>query len=199
MNNHEDYHKLLELWPQVSAYQKLATEHGIDDIFQDNGGKLLQTLLIMNLQDLPGRTGNDAIDNDGNEYELKSVNLDLTHSISTHHHMNPSIIDKYRRVDWLFSLYSGIELITIYSVQPVYLEGLFSQWERRCIDGGIELNNPKIPVTLVMEYGDIQYGEHPILLKKPIKKKVKTDSIPASNIDNTHTIKHNSPDDIFCF
>jgi hypothetical protein len=41
---HDDYARLLEIWPAVQEYQALATQHGIDDIFQDNGGKLLQVL-----------------------------------------------------------------------------------------------------------------------------------------------------------
>ena len=44
---HDDYARLLEIWPAVQEYQALATKHGIDDIFQDNGGKLLAVLLLM--------------------------------------------------------------------------------------------------------------------------------------------------------
>ncbi len=46
---HGDYARLLEIWPAIQQYQALATKHGIDDIFQDNGGKLLQVLLLMGL------------------------------------------------------------------------------------------------------------------------------------------------------
>ena len=38
--------------------------NGINDVFQDNGGKLLQVLLITGLKDIPGREGNDAVDCD---------------------------------------------------------------------------------------------------------------------------------------
>ena len=100
---HGDYARLLEIWPAIEQYQALATKHGIDDIFQDNGGKLLQVLLLMGLTILPGREGNDAVDASGREYELKSVNIELTKGFSTHHHMNPIIIAKYRRVPWVFA------------------------------------------------------------------------------------------------
>jgi hypothetical protein len=52
---HDDYKRLLEVWPSVEEYQRLATKHGIDDVFQDNGGKLLQVLLLMGLKIIPGR------------------------------------------------------------------------------------------------------------------------------------------------
>jgi len=97
---HPEAAELEKLWPAIQRYQDLATRHGIDDIFQDNGGKLLQVLLLLGLTDIPGREGNDAVDKEGNEYELKSVNINLTRSFSTHHHMNPVIIAKYRKVDW---------------------------------------------------------------------------------------------------
>lgn len=77
---HRDLAKLEKLFPVIRRYQELATRHGINDIFQDNGGKLLQVLLIMGLCVIPGREGNDAVDQDGKEYELKSVNIELTKS-----------------------------------------------------------------------------------------------------------------------
>src|SRR5687768_15119680 len=102
MAAHQDAKKLEALVPKIREYQRLATEHGINDIFQDNGGKLLQLLLLTGLRISPGREGNDAVDDDGNEYELKTVNILLTSSFSTHHHLNHTIIGKYREVDWYF-------------------------------------------------------------------------------------------------
>src|SRR5207247_748281 len=40
-----DQEELDRLLPYLREYQALATTHGIDDVFQDNGGKLLQTLI----------------------------------------------------------------------------------------------------------------------------------------------------------
>ena len=62
---HEDATELTDLWPAIRQYQQLATRHGIDDIFQDNGGKILQVLLLLGLSGIPGREGNDAVDDDG--------------------------------------------------------------------------------------------------------------------------------------
>jgi Restriction endonuclease PvuII len=87
LKSHPDRAVLEKIFPSIRKYQELASKHGIGDIFQDNGGKLLQLVLITGLTVIPGREGNDARDRSGNEYELKSVNTLLTKSFSTHHHM----------------------------------------------------------------------------------------------------------------
>ncbi len=128
---HEDTEELKELWPVISRYQDLATKHGINDIFQDNGGKILQILLLLGLTNIPGREGNDAVDKNGAEYEMKSVNINLTRSFSTHHHMNPIIIGKYRHVDWIFAVYQNITLISIYLITPADMEPFYTKWETK--------------------------------------------------------------------
>ncbi len=154
-----DIEQLNELFPYIRKYQKLAEDsNGINDIFQDNGGKLLQVLLITGLKDIPGREGNDAVDSEGNEYELKSVNINLTKSFSTHHHMNPTIIAKYRKVDWIFAVYEGIELIEIYRLTPNDLEYYYNKWEDKWkTDGDKDINNPKIPLKYVRATGKLIY------------------------------------------
>ena len=123
MKSHPDIKIFNKLYSEILKLQSLAEKHGINDIFQDNGGKLLQVLLLTGLEVLPGREGNDAKDSNGNEYELKSINTLLTKSFSTHHHMNPVIINKYRKVDWIFAVYEGIKLI---SLTPFYCLDLYS-------------------------------------------------------------------------
>lgn len=149
--------KINSLMPGIREYQKLADEHGINDIFQDNGGKLLQVLLITNLRILPGREGNDAVDEHGNEYELKSVNIKLTKSFSTHHHMNPVIIKKYRKVHWIFAVYEGIELIEIYKLTPAQIEPFYKKWESKWNNDKKDINNPKIPLSFVKDNGELLY------------------------------------------
>jgi hypothetical protein len=159
MMPHPDKAILDELFPYIQRYQDLATKHGINDIFQDNGGKILQVLLVTGLVILPGREGNDAVDESGKEYELKSVNIALTKSFSTHHHINPRIIDKYRQVDWIFAVYRGINLVSIYKLTPANLEYFYSQWEAKWHgSGGKDINNPKIPLKYVMEHGSLLYS-----------------------------------------
>ena len=149
--------KINSLMPGIREYQKLADEHGINDIFQDNGGKLLQVLLITNLSILPGREGNDAVDEHGNEYELKSVNIKLTKSFSTHHHMNPVIIKKYRKVHWVFAVYEGIELVEIYKLTPSQIEPYYKKWETKWHIDKKDINNPKIPLSFIKENGELLF------------------------------------------
>ena len=158
MNQHPDIRVFNRLYENVVRLQQLASKHGIDDIFQDNGGKLLQVLLITGLEVLPGREGNDARDFTGREYELKSVNILKTRSFSTHHHINPGIIAKYREVDWIFAVYEGIRLLAVYRVTPEALEPYYMKWEAKWhTDSGKDINNPKIPLKYVEEHGELVY------------------------------------------
>lgn len=158
MRAHPDAARLAQLMPCIREVQGLASEHGIDDIFQDNGGKLLQIALLTGLTVLRKREGNDARDERGREYELKSVNVLKTKSFSTHHHMNPTIIEKYRRVDWVFAVYEGIELKKIYVMPAAALEPYFAKWERKWHEeGGKDINNPKIPLDFVEKNGTLFY------------------------------------------
>lgn len=146
--------KLDDLLPALREYQSLATRHGIDDVFQDNGGKLLQTLIMLGLHKLPRREGNDAVDAEGNEYELKTLNVKLTRSFSTHHHLNPRILEKYRAVTaWFFSVYEHIELVSIYRIEPSQLEVTFGKWEAKWRTNQKDINNPKIPLAFVVQHG----------------------------------------------
>ncbi|MCI0700586.1 MAG: helix-turn-helix domain-containing protein [Planctomycetia bacterium] len=160
----KDRDELERLLPFVREFQALTTKHGIDDVFQDNGGKLLQTLILLDLKKLPRREGNDATDGKGNEYELKTVNVRLTKSFSTHHHLNPTIIKKYRAVAaWYFSVYENIELSKIYRLTPSQLESFFKGWEKKWKKDKKDINNPKIPLSFVEQHGELIYP----LPKKP--------------------------------
>lgn len=157
MKSHPDRAVLEKLMPHVRRLQALASKHGIRDVFQDNGGKLLQLALVTGLQIIPSREGNDAKDAAGNEYEIKSVNVLLTQSFSTHHHLNPVILKKYRKVDWIFAMYESIELKAIYRLTAAGLEPYFKKWEKKWRKNRKDINNPKIPVRFVMDHGKKLY------------------------------------------
>ena len=159
MKSHPDAKLLKELFPAIRKYQKLAMKHGIPDIFQDNGGKILQVCLILGLTALKAREGNDAVDADGNEYELKTVNILRTDQFTTHHHLNPAIIAKYRKVDWIFATYEGIELKEIYRLKPAAMEFWYTKWEAKWHgDGDKDINNPKVPLSYVRKHGELLYS-----------------------------------------
>lgn len=149
-----DRAELDRLWPAVREFQQLATKHGIADVFQDNGGKLLQLLIWLDLRNIPGREGNDATDDQGNEYELKTVNVLLTREFTTHHHLNGAILAKYRAVAaWFFAVYEHIELVRVYRVATALLEPRFSRWEAKWKKDQKPINNPKIPLSFVEANG----------------------------------------------
>lgn len=151
-----DKQKFMQLFPYIREYQELASKYNINDIFQDNGGKYLQLLMILDLKTDGAREGNDAIDAEGREYEIKTVNIELQHQFTTHHHMNPVIISKYRKVDWYFAPFKNIELQVIYKLTPDKMEPFYQKWEDKWHrDGGKDINNPKIPLTYVMAHGEV--------------------------------------------
>jgi len=155
----EDLERLKLAVESLQEMQKLAQEYGIKDIFQDNGGKTLQLLILLGLRLSPGREGNDAIDVEGKEYELKTINIASRRNpgITTHHHLNPVILQKYRQVEaWYIGIYENITLKTIYKLTPAMLEPIFQDWEEK-LKSKDSLNNPKIPMKLVKQ-GEIVYS-----------------------------------------
>lgn len=148
-----DLDRLETAFEGLREMQRLADEYGVNDILQDNGGKVLQVLILLGLRISPGREGNDALDDEGNEYELKTINRALRKNsgITTHHHLNKVILDKYRSVKaWYIAVYEGIELKEIWKVIPEQLEELFESWEQKIEQKG-SLNNPKIPMRYVRQ------------------------------------------------
>jgi hypothetical protein len=199
---HDDLTLLQELWPAIQKVEDLANKHGIYDIFQDNGGKLLQVLLYTGLKVLPGREGNDAEDQDGQGYELKTMNAELVSAFSTHHHLNPEILGKYRKVPWVFGIYKNIQIASLYLVPVGALEPCFEHWEKKInatADGykkrgeqysmnSISINNPKINASLVEKVGELVYGEHFSVVRKGLneaRKLAKQQKALAAQLDLT--------------
>jgi len=153
-----DLERLQTALEAIQELQSLANEYGINDVFQDNGGKVLQVLILLGLRISPGREGNDAVDAEDNEYELKTINKLLSRSVTTHHHLNLDILAKYRAVRaWYIAVYEGILLKAIYKVYPASLEPKFSHWESRILGGMESINNPKIPLGLIEKEGELVY------------------------------------------
>lgn len=148
------------IWKQLAVLQEMAQDFGIDNIFQDNGAEILQQLVYLNMQAVPGREGNDGVDANGCEWEMKSVDVSRSRSpgITTNHHLTYGIIDKYRTVPWSVSIYDSIHLLKIYVLSPEDLEPLFQQWEEKLRDRE-SLNNPKIPMWFVEQNGRLIFEE----------------------------------------
>lgn len=145
--------KLERMWSELKNLSSFASQFGINDIFQDNGAKVLQQLIYLNMKAIPGREGNDAVSASGKEWEMKSINLATTASgFSTNHHTTLDILQKFRSVPWVFSIYNGIDLQSIYIMTPSQLEPIFSEWEIK-LQTQSHINNPKIQVSFVKKNG----------------------------------------------
>lgn len=158
--------RIRQLWGRLDEIEALAAAYRISDIAQDNNLKLLQTLVLFDFRNQPSREGADAIDRYGHEWELKTVNVDLTRSFSTNHHTNHERIAAFRKERWLFSVYKGIALQAAYAVSPHDLEeAYFSKWWEKSEDSHI--NNPKIPLKFVQSVGVPVYPFDPENPKDP--------------------------------
>ncbi len=178
-NHIREISKIEALWQSLAKLEEYAREHGIEDIFQDNGAKVLQQHIYLHMKNIPGREGNDGRTENGVEWEMKSINLDTSASgFSTNHHTNHDIIAKYRRVPWSFAIYHGIVLEAIYVMSPIQLEPLFQHWEEKLNGGMTHLNNPKIPVSYVVENGRKVY---PIDYNNPIDPQSICDDLKKTN------------------
>jgi hypothetical protein len=151
------YAEIEDLWPGVTKFQELAAQYGISDIFSDNGGKVAQLAIAVGLDIVPGRQGADACDRMGNEYELKTLDLNKNgKGFTTNHHLNKSTIEKYRQRRFVFALYEGITLVEAYLVLPRDMEPIYQKW-LMALKGRDHLNNPKVPIDYVREVGAVMY------------------------------------------
>lgn len=167
-NHLDNIEKINKLWTNLCELSEFAQSFGINDIFQDNGAKTLQQLLFLNLHNLQGREGNDAVDANGEQWELKSINIRTTASgFSTNHHLNHDILKKYRQVYWSFAIYDGINLKEIYVLNPSQLEIYFKRWEDKLNNERSYLNNPKISIKFVKKNGLLVYSIDYAMLKNP--------------------------------
>ena len=151
------YSEIEDLWGGVMQFQKLAEQYGISDIFSDNGGKVAQLAIAVGLDILPGRQGADATDRLGNEYELKTIDLNKTaRGFTTNHHLNMGTIAKYRQRRFVFAMYEGITLMEAYLVMPQHMEPVYERWTT-ALHRKDHINNPKISIDYVREVGTIMY------------------------------------------
>lgn len=147
------------LWKQLGTLQDVSEEFGIENIFQDNGAEILQQLIYLNMKAVPGREGNDGVDINGCEWEMKSLDISKGNSgITTNHHLNSDIIEKYRTVPWSISIYDRIHLKKIYVVGNKQLQAIFQEWEQK-LQKTDSLNNPKIPLATIEAQGILVFEE----------------------------------------
>jgi hypothetical protein len=152
MSPSADFDEMQNALDHLAKFQAIASKHGVHDVFQDNGGRIIQIILALNLKVLPGRTGNDAVDCEMNQYELKSICVPGCGGFSTSHHLNLKTIEKLKGVSWIFAFFKGNTMFQIYKVSPNKMEKVYSKWinDLRFKD---HLNNPKVSIEFVKTNG----------------------------------------------
>lgn len=125
----------------------IGQKYGIENVFEDNNIRLLSVLInFPGLKILPQRNGNDAVDKDGNEYEIKTT---TTRYFSTSHHVNLNLLEKYRNTSWIFALFDSEGVLDkVYKASPDKMRYYFDMWETRLSEDS-HINNPKISFSFV--------------------------------------------------
>lgn len=166
-----------ELLDLGARLQQAASEHRIHNVFDDGGYKELLLLTLFNLAKLD-RVGDDAEDEQGRRYEIKTVARVSARgirksslSITTEHTLTKANLDRYRQVHlWIIAVFDQSFPEAIYEIAPAKLEVYFSRWEQRLDEqqalqapGGapVHLNNPKVPLGFVMKHGLLAWARQP--------------------------------------
>jgi hypothetical protein len=161
-----DVTSVVELGAQLQAE---ASRHGIHNVFDDNGYKELLILRLFDLRKLD-RAGDDAEDDVGRRYEIKTVaridargNRKKNLSITTEHTLTVENLTRYRNVYlWIIAVFDQAQPEAIYEIPPASLERYFADWQTKLIrqeslraEGGapVHLNNPKIPLGFIEKHG----------------------------------------------
>jgi hypothetical protein len=147
--------------------QDIASRHAIHNVFSDNGYHELVLLKMLGLHKMR-REGNDAVDDAGREYEMKTVSLLSSDgvdrgapNVTTEHTLTHENIDRFRAAHmWIVSMFRQSSPVAIYAVCPAVLEPYFSRWESRLDERNISgalvrtsLNNPSIPLRFIVANG----------------------------------------------
>jgi hypothetical protein len=161
-----DIEPIIELGARL---QDTATKHGIHNVFDDSGYKELILLTLFRLRKLH-REGDDAEDDQGNRYEIKTVARVSSRgktkgslSVTTEHTLTRANIARYRNVRlWIIAVFDQSKPEAIYEIAPAALEPFFAKWEaeitqqeRVRVDTGAppHKNNPKIPLWFITANG----------------------------------------------
>jgi hypothetical protein len=177
-----DVTSVVKLGAQLQAE---ASRHGIHNVFDDGGYKELLILRLFGLHKLD-RTGDDAEDDSGRRYEIKTVaridargNRKKNLSITTEHTLTVENLARYRNVYlWIIAVFDQAKPEAIYEIPPASLEKYFADWETKLIrmeglraEGGapVHLNNPKIPLGFIEKNGTRVWPEGPAQLRLDVE------------------------------
>lgn len=166
--------------------QEMATAHHIHNVFDDGGYKELLLLTLFNLTKL-GREGDDAEDPQGRRYEIKTVARmssagvrKRSLGITTEHTLTHANIERYRRTFlWIVAVFDQARPEAIYEITPAKLEPFFAKWEaaldrqegvRSPDSAPSHINNPKIPLRFIEEFGIQAWPPADVRLPRPVQE-----------------------------
>lgn len=188
-----DIEAIVELGARLQAE---ASQHNIHNVFDDGGYKELLILTLFNLKKL-GRTGDDAIDVDGNQYEIKTVarvssggKRKVSLSVTTEHTLTIDNLQRYRSVHlWIVAVFDQAQPEAIYEITPAALEPYFEIWEQKLqrqqgfqVVGSapVHLNNPKVPLRFISEHGTRVWPKGSVHLPTHVERGLEeTDKLPG--------------------
>jgi hypothetical protein len=115
------------------ALQDMAREHGIHNVFDDNGYKDLILLTLFGLRKL-GREGDDAVDTERRQFETKTVARVNSRGvrrtslgITTEHTMTLANVARYRNTFmWIVAVFDGAVPEGIWEISSAALEPFFA-------------------------------------------------------------------------
>jgi hypothetical protein len=176
-----DVQSVIELGHRL---QEEASKHDLHNVFDDGGYKELLLLRLFSLRKLT-REGDDAEDEEGRRYEIKTVARvssvgvrKNSLSITTEHTLTQANIDRYRNVFlWIIAVFDQSKPEAIFEITPAALEPYFATWEQKLINQGQTLggapnhiNNPKIPLKHVARHGVLVWPPRDIPLPDVVRE-----------------------------
>jgi Restriction endonuclease PvuII len=116
-----------------------ANRFNIFNVFDDGGYRTLLLLEMLSMKKAgDGRLGDDACDDQGRTYELKTVNLVSTRGerkdeypgVTTEHTLTRDNIARYRKTHaWVVGVFMGNRPLDVYVIPTKALEPYFKKWE----------------------------------------------------------------------
>lgn len=157
---------ITELLKLAAKLQYHGTQRHIVSVFDDGGFREMLLAQLFDLELHLGRHGDDATDDEGHNYELKTVNLVDTSGnlrvnpgVTTCHHVNREIIRRYRNLHaWIVGIFFINDPVEIYEVHPEHIEAYLDAWEKRLDTENIShINNPKVRLVDIRKNGILHY------------------------------------------
>jgi hypothetical protein len=149
----------------VAPLEVEANKVGIFNVFDEGGYKTLLLCTMFGLRVIQGR-GDDAIDDLGHTFELKTINIKCRNGlvksrlpdVSVSVRVCSALIERYRKTtSWVIGVFFGHTPVEVWQVPSVALEPLYKHWLTLVDKKGSDVNNPKVPFNMIRKKGTRVY------------------------------------------